>query len=62
MRHLKNTTYLKHLLFVWKISAMLVLISIVGVIHGIFPFLYDRYVSSKLRELDELLDTAFEVV
>jgi|TARA_R100001244_G_scaffold9268_2_gene11325 hypothetical protein len=41
---------------------MLVLISIVGVIHGIFPFLYERYVSSKLRELDELLDTAFEVV
>ena len=62
MRHLKNTTYLQHLLYAWKVSAMLVLISIVGVIHGIFPYLYERYVSSKLRELDELLDTAFEVV
>tara|TARA_Y100000310_G_scaffold250605_1_gene256869 strand:+ start:2894 stop:3019 length:126 start_codon:yes stop_codon:yes gene_type:complete len=41
---------------------MLVVISVVGVIHGIFPFLYERYVSSKLRELDELLDTVFEVV
>jgi hypothetical protein len=62
LRHLENTTYLKHLFFAWKVSAKLSLVMVVGVIHGIFPFLYERYVSSKLKELDELLDTAFDVV
>jgi|TARA_R110000824_G_scaffold75983_5_gene192685 hypothetical protein len=62
LRHLENTTYLKHLFFAWNVSAKLALVMVVGVIHGIFPFLYERYVSSKIKELDELLDTVFEVV
>ena len=61
MRHLENTTYFKHLFLIWKVSAALAVASVVGVIHGIFPFLYERYVSSKLKELDEVLSTMFEV-
>ena len=62
MKHLENTTYFKHLFHIWKVSAQLVLVSIVGIIHGILPFTFQNYVSSKLKELDELLDTVFEVV
>ena len=52
MKHLENTTYIKHLLFAFKVSVMLFVVSVVGIIHGIFPFILKNYVSSRVHDLN----------
>ena len=52
MKHLENTTYLRHLQFAWLTSGKLLLLVLVGLIHGIFPFIFPTYVSSKVHHLN----------
>ena len=58
MTHLTfaNMSYTEHLVFSAKISFNLLLLSVVGVIHAIFPFVFPSFVSSKVKDLDKLLD------
>ena len=49
-------SYTEHLVFSAKISFNLLLLSVVGVIHAIFPFVFPSFVSSKVKDLDKLLD------
>ena len=56
MKHLENTTYLKHLQFAWLTSAKLLVLVLVGLIHGLFPFILPTHVSSKIRHLDSAFD------
>ena len=51
MKHLENTTYLRHLQFAWLTSGKLLLLVLVGLIHGIFPFILPKYVSSTVHRL-----------
>jgi len=39
-----------------KVSCMLFLLGVVGVIHGLLPFLFTDVVSSKVKRLDKVLD------
>ncbi len=39
-----------------KVSCMLFLLGVVGVIHGLLPFLFTDVVSSKVKHLDKVLD------
>ena len=39
-----------------KISCMLFLLGVVGVIHGLLPFLFTDVVSSRVKRLDKVLD------
>ena len=56
MKHLDNTTYLKHLKFAWLISAKLAVLVIVGLVHGLFPFIFPSYISSKVHQLNSEFD------
>ena len=49
-------SYTEHLAFSAKIAFNLLLLSVVGVIHAIFPFMFPSFVSSKVKDLDKLLD------
>ena len=58
MIHLKlvNMSYMEHMAFSVKIAFNLLLLSVVGVMHAIFPFMFPSFVSSKVKDLDKLLD------
>ena len=38
------------------LSLKLLILSMVGVIHAIIPFIFQRYVSSGVRDIDRLFD------
>ena len=46
-------TYSQHLLFTIKKSILLIVLSIVLLIHGIFPFIFKTYVGDRLKKLNE---------
>ena len=58
MKHLKdnNTTYWKHLGFALMLSLKLLILSMVGVIHAIIPFIFQRYVSSGVKDIDRVFE------
>jgi len=56
MSHLEHTTYIRHLVHAAKLSSRLFLLAVVGVIHAVFPFIFPDYVSSKVKQMDEMLD------
>ena len=58
MTHLTfvNMSYTEHLAFSVKIAFNLLLVSMVGVIHAIFPFMFPSFVSSKVKDLAKMLD------
>ena len=55
MKHLKdsNTTYFKHLHFAWKTSSQMLILVVIGVIHGLIPWLFKDWVSSGINSLDD---------
>jgi|TARA_B110001454_G_scaffold62562_1_gene60897 hypothetical protein len=57
MKHLKenNIGYWTHLSFAMKLSAQLVVMAFVGIIHAIVPFLFENSVSSGIKEMDAKL-------
>ena len=57
-KHLENTTYIKHLQRAWKISGMLVLTAIAGILHGIFPFVLKNYVSAMVYDINKVFEDA----
>jgi hypothetical protein len=58
MKHLKeqNKNYFEHLTFSWKTSSQLLVLVVVGVIHGIFPFVFSEWVSSEVHRINNKLD------
>tara|TARA_B100001750_G_C15519334_1_gene610087 strand:+ start:4766 stop:4951 length:186 start_codon:yes stop_codon:yes gene_type:complete len=58
MKHLKdqNLSYIKHLSFAWSISGRLVLLAIIGVIHGLVPWIFQSWVSSGVHEINKTFD------
>ena len=53
MNHLENTTYIKHLRRAWSVSATLLVSAIVGIVHGVLPFVFKTYVSSRIEGLNK---------
>jgi hypothetical protein len=55
MKHLKdqNLSYSKHLKFAWIISAQLFLLAIVGIIHGLIPYIFPTWVSAEIHKINE---------
>ena len=58
MKHLKeqNKNYFEHLVFSWKTSSQLLVLVVVGVIHGVFPFIFPTWVSSEIHRIDKKFD------
>ena len=44
--------YWKHLGFALKLSAQLVVMALVGVVHAVIPFVFQNAVSSGIRDMD----------
>jgi cbb3-type cytochrome oxidase cytochrome c subunit len=51
-----NTTYSKHLGFALMLSFRLLVLSIAGVIHAIIPLVFQKTVTSGVKDLDNLLE------
>ena len=51
--HLKktNVNYLSHGLRVFKVSIVLIALGIIGVIHGLFPFVFVKTVSNGVKRV-----------
>ena len=58
MKHLKdqNLSYIKHLSFAWGISGRLVFLAIIGIIHGLVPWIFPSWVSSEIHKIDKMFD------
>ena len=54
--HIHIKEYFSHMTHILKVSCMLFLLGVVGVIHGLLPFLFTDVVSSKVKHLDKVLD------
>ena len=59
MKHLKdvNMTYMEHWMFAWVLALKLCLLSLISLVHGIFPFIFTRMVSDGIAALDSDLWT-----
>jgi len=59
MKHLKdvNMTYMEHCMFAWMLALKLFLLSLISLVHGIFPFIFTRMVSDGIASLDSELWT-----
>ena len=44
-------SYSQHFLFAFNVGLRLILWGIVALIHGIFPFTFKTYVSSRIKDL-----------
>jgi hypothetical protein len=57
MKHLKdkNLTYFQHLGEAWTLALQLFLLSLIALVHGMFPFTWVRSVSDRIHTLDEEL-------
>jgi hypothetical protein len=57
MKHLKdkNLTYFQHLGEAWTLALQLFLLSLISLVHGMFPFTWVRSVSDRIHTLDEEL-------
>jgi len=54
MSHLKdnNIGYWKHLGFALKISAQLIVMALVGIVHAVIPLVFQNAVSSGVKDMD----------
>ena len=54
MSHLKdsNMGYWKHLGFALKLSAQLIVMALVGVVHAVIPFVFQNAVSAGIKDMD----------
>ena len=56
-QHLKtaNTNYFSHAMRVIKLSFVLIALGIIGIIHGLIPFVFVETVSNKVKKIaDEM--------
>jgi hypothetical protein len=48
--------YLEHLLFAWRVGAVLAGGALAAFLHGVFPWLLQTAAGDRIRALHELLD------
>jgi len=60
MSHLKdsNMGYWKHLGFALKLSAQLIVMALVGVVHAVIPFVFQNAVSEGIKDIDTRMQEA----
>lgn len=52
-----NETYFEHMFNALRFVLVLTCLAVVGFIHSIFPFLFEKTVSSGIEELHQVLKT-----
>jgi hypothetical protein len=60
MRHLKdsNMGYWGHLGFALKLSVQLIVMALIGIIHGVIPFVFQNAVSLGIKDMDTRMQEA----
>ena len=55
MKHLEDVhmNYTMHLMFAWKLSLKLCLLSLTALVHGILPFIFQKSVSDNINILSD---------
>mgnify|MGYP003643070459 CR=1 FL=1 len=55
MKHLEDRgiSYGEHMILAFTYAYKLGIMTIVAIIHGILPFMFETYVSDKLKELNK---------
>ena len=63
IHHLKKTniTYFSHGIRVIKISVILIALGIIGIIHGLFPFVFIDNVSNGIKKVADEIAKAEKV-
>jgi len=51
--HSAGESYFKHLRTAFKYSLILISLSAITFIHGLFPFLFETTTSSKIKQINE---------
>jgi hypothetical protein len=54
--HIEGKEYFSHMGYIFKISCVLFLLGVVSVLHGLFPFLFTDTVSTKIANLNSLMN------
>jgi len=54
-----NMTYFEHLVFALKLAFRLILMGCCSIIHSFFPFLFTKYSSSNIRDLNNLFNQRY---
>ncbi len=54
--HIEGKEYFNHMGYIFKIACMLFVLGVVGVLHGLFPFLFTDMVSTKIANLNSLMN------
>jgi hypothetical protein len=54
--HIEGKEYFNHMGYIFKISCRLFLLGVVGVLHGLFPFLFTNTISAKVEDLNSLMN------
>ena len=49
-------TYVFHLLFAWKLTGTLIVLGVVGLIHGLIPFIFTDTISNRIKRMVRDLD------
>ena len=55
MKHLEDVhmNYTMHLMFAWKLSLKLFLLSLMALAHGMFPSIFQQSVSNTINRLSD---------
>ena len=63
-KHLKfvGESYVKHLLFNFKLSVQLILLSLVAIIHGLLPWFLIDLISNSLNKITAKLNNRGKMV
>jgi hypothetical protein len=54
--HIEKKEYFSHMGYIFNISCMLFVLGVVGVLHGLLPFLFAEVVSDKIASLNSLIN------
>ena len=54
--HIERKEYFNHMGYICKISCVLFALGVVGVLHGLLPFLFSDTVSTKIANLNSLIN------
>ena len=54
-----NMTYFEHLVFALKLAFRLIVMGICSIIHSFLPFLFTKYTSTHIRDLNNLFNQRY---
>ena len=54
--HRVKENYFVHLVFAVRLAVGLLFLSVVSLMHGLFPFILTNFVSKHIKSLNEVLD------